>query len=174
MQTNQTIQSITYILGGAIMQMSHGIGNNWGGSLVTILGFFLFITGLRKLKGGLDDYGQEAVGILVIAALIGVASAFFTMIPFLGRLGGFGFAVAFALELFGLFKLRSSATIGWEGKSGVTLLFIAMGLAIVTSFLAMIPFVGAYIASFFALASVGLIFLGWMKVQTGILETVQA
>lgn len=156
------------------MQMSHGIGNSWGGSLVTILGFFLFITGLRKLKAGLDSAGQDAVGILVIAAMIGLASAFFTMIPFLGRLGGFGFAVAFAIELFGLFRLKSSAAIGWEGQSGITLLIVAMGLAIITSFLVMIPFVGVYIASFFALASVGLIFLGWLKVQTGLLETVQA
>ena len=141
--------------------------------MVTILGFFLFITGLRKLKPGLDLAGQGAVSVLVIAAIIGVASAFFSMIPFFGRLGGIGFALAFALELFGLFKLRSSDSIGWEGKSGVTLLIVAMGLAIITSILVMIPFVGIYIASFFALASVGLIFWGWLKVQTGILETVQ-
>ena len=169
MQQNQVIQSVTYILCGALLQMFTGIGDSWAGSLAAIFGFIIFLNGLGQLKTGLDETGQGAVSLLTIGAIIGAASALFSMIPILGMLGGIGFIIAFGLELFGLLKLRSSSSIGQIGKDGSMLLIIAMGLAILTAIIGMVPFVGGFFASFIALTALILVFYGWLKVQRGLL-----
>lgn len=170
MQNNPAIQSVTYILAGALLSMSASVGDTYAGSLAAIFGFIIFLTGLGRLKPNLDAAGQSGVGLLTIAAIIGAASSLFDMIPLLGMLSGIGFMVAFGLELFGLLRLRASASIGETGKGGAMMLVISMGLAIVAALASLVPFMGGFIASFFALGSVVLIFMGWTKVQRGILE----
>jgi hypothetical protein len=170
MQNHQSIQSIPFILGGALLQMFTGFGDSWAGSLAAIFGFIMFLTGLGKLKTGLDAAGQGAVGLLSLAAIIGAASALFGMIPVLGFLGNIGFIVAFGLELFGLLKLRSSASIGDSGKGGAMLLVFAMGLAILTALFGFIPIVGGMVASFIALVAVVMLFMGWTRIQEGIMS----
>ncbi|MCB9332607.1 MAG: hypothetical protein H6574_16120 [Lewinellaceae bacterium] len=155
---------VTYILGGSLMQMSYGLGDNWAGSLAAIFGFFMLITGLGKLKAGLDPAGQGAAGLLSIAAMIGLASAFFSMIPLFGIFGEIGLLVAFILELVGLVRLRNSSTIGETGKNGALLLVLSMGMAILATLFGLIPFVGGFVASFFALGALILIFMGWTRV----------
>ena len=49
------------------------------------------------------------------------------------------------------------------------LLIIAMGLAILTAIIGMVPFVGGFFASFIALTALILVFYGWLKVQRGLL-----
>jgi hypothetical protein len=132
----------------------------------------MFLKGLGTLKTGIDSAGQGAVSLLTIAAVIGAASALFDMIPVLGMLSGIGFVVAFGLELFGLLRLQSSSTIGQEGRSGVTLLVISMGLAILTALFGLLAFVGGFVASFFALVAIIFVFQGWTKVQLGILNSI--
>lgn len=94
------------------------------------------------------------------------------MIPILGILSGIGFIIAFTIELVGLFQLRNSVSIGVEGKSGALLLVYSMFLAIFVALSGMLPFIGSFISSFFALGALVLIFMGWTKVQRGILETI--
>jgi hypothetical protein len=170
MQNNQAIQSVNYILGGALLQLFAGVGDNWACSLAAIFGFVVFLTGLGRLRAGLDEAGQRAVSILTIAAVIGAASSLFSMIPLLGILGGFGFMIAYTMELVGLLRFKTSASIGEEGKSGTILLVVAMGLAIFSSLLGMIPFVGHTIASFVALAALIMIFVGWTRIQSGLMN----
>ncbi|MBK8562517.1 MAG: hypothetical protein IPN76_04020 [Saprospiraceae bacterium] len=172
MQHHQVIQSVTYILGGTLLSMFTGFDGGWACSLAAVFGFVMFFKGLGTLKTGIDAAGQGAVNLLTIAAVIGAASAFFDMIPVLGKLSGIGFVIAFGLELFGLLRLRSSATIGQEGRSGVTLLVISMGLAILTALFGLLPFVGGFVASFFALGAIIFVFLGWTKVQQGVLISI--
>jgi hypothetical protein len=170
MRNNQAIQSITYILSGALLSMSASVGNTYAGSLAAILGFIIFLTGLGRLKPNLDSVGQAGVSLLSIAAIIGAASSLFDMIPIMGMLSGIGFLVAFGLELFGLLRLRASSVISETGKGGVLMLIFSMGLAIVAALASLAPFIGGFIASFFALGAIVLIFLGWTKVQVGIQE----
>lgn len=169
MQNHQSIQSIPYILGGALLQMFTGFGDSWASSLAAIFGFVMFLSGLGKLKIGLDVVGQGAVSLLSLGAIIGAASALFGMIPILGVLGEFGFVIAFGLELFGLLKLRGSNSIGETGKSGAMLLIFAMALAILSALFGLIPFFGGIMASFIALAALVLLFMGWTRIQEGMM-----
>lgn len=170
MENKETIKSISFILSGALLQLFNGIGGGWATTLVAIFGFILFFIGLDKLKNGLDATGQSGVGMLKIAALIGAVGAVIDLVPLMGWLASLAFIAAFVLELVGFLKLKSSQSLGEEGKGGVTLLLVAMVLAIVQAFFGFLPFVGGFFSSLFALAALALVFFGWVKVQDDILS----
>lgn len=170
MENKEAIKSITFILGGALLQLFNGIGDGWASTLVAVFGFIIFYIGLDKLKDGLDNPGQSGVGMLKIAALIGATGALVDLIPLLGWLATLAYITAFVLELLGFVKLKSSGSLGTEGKGGVTLLLVAMVLAIVQAFFSFLPFVGSFFSTPFALAALALVFFGWVKVQDDILS----
>lgn len=167
-QTSST--AITYILGGALLQMYAGIGSGWMSVIIAIFGFVIFYIGLDKLKFGLDQTGQSAASMLKLAAIVGAISAFVDLIPLLGILASLGYTAAFVIELVGFLKLKNSDTVGVSGKSGASLLLIAMILAVVQSLIGLLPFVGGYLAAPLGLAALMLVFFGWIRVQEGLFE----
>ncbi len=173
MEKKETIKSVTFIISGALLQIFNGIGGNWAASLAAIFGLVLFFMGLKKLSEGVDDAGKSAIKLLVISAIVGIVGLVFGIIPLLGLVAPIIFIVAFVLELIGFIKLKSSATIGESGKSGVTLLLIAMGLAILESILSIVPFLGAVVGSILSLAAIILVFFGWLKIQEGIMDNIK-
>ncbi len=172
MEKKETIKSITFILSGALLQMFNGIGGNWAASLAAIFGLVLFFIGLKKLSEGVDAEGQGAIKMLTIAVIIGLVGLVFDIIPLLGIIAPIIFIVAFVFELIGFIKLKSSKSIGESGKSGITLLLIAMGLSILESILGIVPFLGAIIGSVLSLIALILVFYGWIKIQEGLIETI--
>lgn len=170
MEKKETIKAVTFILSGALLQMFNGIGGNWFTSLASIFGLILFFIGLKKLKDGMDKTGKEAAKLLIIAAIICVVGLVFDLIPLLGFIASIIFIIAFIVELIGFIKLKASASIGETGKSGVTLLIIAMILAIFQSVFSLLPFVGGIIGSLLSLIALIFVFFGWLKVQEGIIE----
>jgi hypothetical protein len=165
----ETIQSITFILAGSLLQMFNGVGSSWAGTLAAIFGIIIFFMGLKKLKDGLDEIGQAAVGLLYISIIIGIVGLFIDLIPGFGLFASIIFVVAFVFELLGFLKLKNSATIGEMGKSGVTFLLIAMGLAILSNLIGIIPFLGAVVGNVFSLAALIFVFFGWLRVQDGLI-----
>lgn len=170
MENKSAIQSVTYILSGALLQLFNGVDDGWASTLVAIFGFILFYVGLGKLKSGLDAPGQQAVGLLMIAAIIGVAGAFIDLIPLMGIFASLAFVAAFVIELIGFLRLKNSGALNEAGKSGVSLLIAAMALAIVQSLFGFLPFVGGIFAAIFAIAAIVLVFLGWVKIQEDMAE----
>lgn len=170
MEKKETIKSVTFILAGALLQMFNGIGGGWISSLTAIFGLILFFIGLSKLKAGIDDKGKGAVKLLIIAAILGIIGLIFDIIPLLGIVAAIIFIVTFIVELIGFIKLRGSASIGESGKGGVTLLIIAMILAIVESIIGLLPLIGGIIGSIIALVALILVFFGWIKIQDGIID----
>lgn len=170
MNKNETIKSVTFILSGALLQMFNGIGGGWAASLTSIFGLILFFMGLKKLQEGVDEAGQGGVKLLIISAIIGIVGLVFDLIPLMGIVASVIFIGAFVVELIGFLKLKSSASIGEPGKSGVTLLIVAMALSVIQSIFGLIPFLGGIVGSIFAIASIVLVFFGWLKVQEGIIE----
>jgi hypothetical protein len=149
--------------------MFNGVGSSWAGTLAAIFGIIIFFMGLKKFKDGLDEIGQAAVGLLYISIIIGIVGLFIDLVPGLGLFASIIFVVAFVFELLGFLKLKNSATIGEMGKSGVTFLLIAMGLAILSNLIGIIPFLGAAVGSVFSLAALIFVFFGWLRVQDGLI-----
>lgn len=173
MEKKETIKSVTFIISGALLQMFNGIGGNWAASLIAIFGLVLFFMGLKKLSDGVDEAGKGAIKLLVIAAIIGIVGLVFDIIPLLGIIAPIIFIAAFVFELIGFLKLKSSATIGESGKSGITLLLIAMVLAILESILSFIPVLGAIVGSILSIIALILVFFGWLKIQEGIIDNIK-
>lgn len=173
MEKKETIKSVTFILSGALLQIFNGIGGNWATNLTAIFGLVLFFIGLKKLNDGIDEAGKGATKLLIIAAIIGVVGLIFDLIPLLGFIASIIFIVAFIVELVGIIKLKASASIGETGKSGVTLLMVAMILAIVQSVFGLLPFIGGIVGSVISIGAIILVFFGWLKIQEGIIENIE-
>ncbi|MEZ5000668.1 MAG: hypothetical protein R2727_08515 [Bacteroidales bacterium] len=120
----------------------------------------------------MDEAGKGAIKMLIIAAIIGIVGLVFDIIPLLGIVASIIFIVAFIFELIGFLRLKSSASIGEVGKSGITLLIVAMALSILQSILGIVPFLGAIIGSVISLISIVLVFFGWLKIQEGIIDNI--
>ena len=69
MEKKETIKAVTFIIVGSLLQLYNGVSGGWASTLVAIFGFVLFLMGLNKLKTHLDEAGQSAVKLLVIAHL---------------------------------------------------------------------------------------------------------
>jgi len=170
MKQQHSSTAVTYILGGALLQLYAGIGSGWMSVIIAIFGFVVFYIGLDKLKFGLDPVGQSAASMLKLAAIVGAISAFVDLIPFLGILASLGYTAAFVIELVGFLKLKTSDSVGATGKSGASLLLIAMILAVLQSLIGLLPFVGGYLAAPLGLAALMMVFFGWIRVQEGLFE----
>lgn len=170
MDKKETIKSVTFILSGALLQMFNGIGGGWASSLAAIFGMILFFMGLSKLKAGIDEAGQAGVKLLIVAAILSIIGFVFDIIPLFGIVASIVLIAAFVVQLVGLFKLKASASIGEVGKSGITLLLVAMILAILESIFGLLPLVGGVIGSILAIAALILVFFGWIKIQEGLVE----
>lgn len=169
MEKKETIKSVTYVLSGALLQMFNGIGDGWISTLTAIFGMILFFIGLSKLKTGLDTVGQSGVKLLIIAAILSIVGFVFDLIPLMGIFASIVLIAAFVVELIGFLKLKASASIGVVGKSGVSLLIVAMILAILESLFSIVPLVGGIVGSILSLAALILVFFGWCKVQEGLI-----
>ena len=170
MEKKDAIVSITYIISGALLQMFNGVQDGFGATLISIFGFIVFFMGLSKLKNLVDEIGQKAIGLLMIAALIGAGGAVIDLIPLMGLIASIAYLAAFIMELIGLSQLKSSRTFGPEGKSGFSILTLAMVLSIVRAVIGVIPFIGGIFASIISVAVVVLVLVGWMKVQEDMAE----
>ena len=168
MEKKETIIAVTFILAGAMLQIFNGIGNGWATPVVSIFGLVLFLIGLKNLKDGLDPVGQNAVKMLIVAAILGLVGLFFDLIPLLGWLAKIIFIVAFVFELVGFIKLKDSTSIGEAGKTGAGLLVISMILAIVASIFWLVPVIGGTFTAILSLVALYLVFSGWEKIQMGI------
>lgn len=173
MDKKETIKSVTFILGGSLLQMFNGIGGGWASSLTAIFGMVLFFKGLSALKEGLDEAGQGGVKLLITAAILSIIGFVFDIIPLMGIVASIILLAAFIVELVGFLKLKASASIGEEGKKGISLLLVAMILGIITSILGLIPFIGAIVGSIVSIIALVLVFFGWIKVQEGLMNNAQ-
>lgn len=173
MEKKETIKSVTFVIAGALLQMFNGIGGGWASSLTAIFGLVLFFIGLKKLKDGMDEAGKGAIKFLIIATILGVIGLLFDLIPLMGLISSLLFIAAFIVELIGFIKLKASASIGEVGKGGITLLLVAMVLAIVQSIFGLLPLVGGMIGSVFSIIAIILVFFGWLKIQEGIIDTMK-
>lgn len=196
-ETTLNIQSVTYILIGMVVQMGATSVSGWGSALAAAFGFVLFFLGLNNLKDTLDEAGKAAVQLLIIAVLIGVVASILEFISaFVGRpsysfedmyrlLSGqtpqpsvlerivsVAFMAAFVVKLIGFIKFKDSEILGTKaGKTGSTLLIIAMGLGIVASlFSGLLVIGGGFMKGFFGIAGMVLVLLGWINIQKGMVE----
>ncbi len=164
----EKIQSVTFTLVGSVLQLTSV-------ALISVLGFVLLIVGLGKLKDNLDEAGASAVGLIRLGAILGAVGAVIGLIPLIGLVGGIFGLVAFILEVVGYFKLKDSQSIGEVGKNGVNLILLAILVAIIGGiigfFVSAIPVVGTIVTSIFAAGAIILMFLGWLKIQEGLIES---
>jgi hypothetical protein len=165
-----TLQSITYIITGELLQLVGVVGDTWIATITALFGIGLFFSGLSKLKQGLDAAGQSGVGWLIIASIAAFVGGLIDLIPLMGVFSSLLFVLSFIFHIMGFSKLSKSTSIGSVGKSGIKLLYTAMVLAIIGALFGIIPFAGPImggIAGFGALVSA---LFGWLRIQEGIIE----
>ncbi|MDO8366313.1 MAG: hypothetical protein Q7T20_05905 [Saprospiraceae bacterium] len=164
------IQSVTLILCGGLLQACGNIADGWSGAVVVVAGFILFYVGLGNLSLGLDDIGRRAVGLLRIAAIVGIIGGVIDIIPLMGLMSGLLYIAAFILQVLGFLQLKNSLKLGAVGSSGVSLLVAANALAVIATLFGILPIVGGFLASFLYLGTLALIILGWLRVQESLIR----
>jgi hypothetical protein len=165
-----TLQSITYIITGELLQLAGSISDTWVATFVTLFGIGLFFNGLSKLKSGLDETGKSGVQWLVIASIVAFIAAILSFIPLIGVLSALLFSLSFVLHIVGFVKLRHSNSIGDVGKSGINLLFAAMGFAIIANILGILPLVGNTMGGLMGFGAIVCALFGWLRLQEGLIE----
>lgn len=171
LKKNNLVVAVTYVLSGSLLQFISGVSDNWSANLVTVFGFILFLAGLSKLRPAFDRAGQSAIVILMVSAGVGGLAGLVDMIPFAGIAAGILYLFAFLTEAVGYFMLRSSGSLGPRGKSGITMMLIALLFGVLQALFDMIPFFGGMIASVLALVSLVMVFFAWIQVQEDILNS---
>jgi hypothetical protein len=171
MEKKEAIVAVTYIICGALLQMFNSIEDGFAGTLITIFGFVILIVGLNRLKTIIDQTGQRAASLIIIAAIIGGIGALIDLIPFLGVFfATIAYLAAFVIQLIGLNQFKASRTFGTTGKRGFTLLIIAMVLSVLGALVGVIPVLGDYFTSILSISALILILFGWLKVQEDLAE----
>ena len=165
-----TLQSITYIITGELLQLVGVVGDTWLTTITALFGIGLFFGGLSKLKQGLDAEGQSGAQWLIIASVVGFVASIVDFIPLMGVISSLLFTLSFIFHILGFVKLGKSKSIGSVGKSGLTLLFAAMGLAIFATLLGVVPFVGPMVGSMAGFGALVCALFGWLRIQEGIIE----
>lgn len=164
---NQKISyvSITYILSGTLISIISGVTDGIASSLLAIFGFIILFSGYNMLGREYDTNIKKGASKLRIAAIIGLIGAAIDLIPILGTVSYVFYIISFVYQIFGMMDIRKSEVLTEEGKTGVSLIFFAMALAIITGLFNFIPFVGGTVAQFVAYTSIMLMFYGWVKIQ---------
>jgi hypothetical protein len=165
-----TLQSITYIVTGELLQLAGAIGDTWIATIVILFGIGLFFNGLSKLKDGLDTEGRSGAGWLIIASIVAFIAGLIDLIPLMGVISSLLFVLSFIFHIMGFVKLSKSASIGSIGKSGIKLLFTAMALAIIGSLASILPLVGSTMGGIAGLGALVSALFGWLRIQEGIIE----
>ncbi len=163
----QGIIAISMALAGSLLTTFNSVGRGWAASVITIIGFVIFLIGLNSLKKELDENGQNAVGLIFIAVIIGAAGALIGLIPLVGIIGSIAIIVAFIMQLVGYTKLKTCSTIGEVGAKGAGQLVISMVMLLIGGVFSLIPGLGRFVGPIFFLVGLYLIVFGWMKIQQG-------
>ena len=169
-QLKPTLQSITYIIMGELIQLAGAISDGWVSTLTIIFGIYLFFSGLSKLKSGLDTAGQSGVGWLIIASIVSVVGSLIDFIPLMGLFASLVYMIAFVLQILGFIQLKKSKSIGEIGRGGVSLLFASMGLAILGTLFGILPFVGGVMQGMVGFGALVCAVYGWLRIQEGLVD----
>ncbi len=161
------IYASSMILAGSVLGSFYNVGRGWTAALIALIGFTFLIVGLVNFKKELDQKGSNALNLVFIAAIIAAVGALIALVPFAGFIARLLLIAAFIIKLIGYLQLKSSETIGEEGKSGANLLTISMILLLAGFVFRFIPAIGGVFATIFALLGLFFMVFGWIGVQKG-------
>ncbi len=165
------ITSVTLILTGSILSALNTIGTSWASVLASIAGFIFLFVGLTRFKPLLNEKGQDAVKLLIIAAITGIVGMLLNLIPDLNILASIIYLAVFIIELFGFLRLKESNLCrNSTGRQGVNLILISMVTMILAVLFNLIPYAGQALTSLVALFSLILLISGWIKIQEAIIK----
>lgn len=159
------------ILLAVIMHVFTFINNTTATTTAALVGLIMYFIGLGKLQIGMDTAGSAGVGKLKIAIIIGIVSVVFDYIPLMGWLSTILAVAAFIFEFLGYGLLKSSATIGGEGKEGANMLRNSMVVLMVS---ALVSFLSDTVAGILAIVALLMVFNGWSKILFGLEEEKQS
>ncbi len=162
-------QGAYIILIALLLHLYDGIGDNTLTGIAALIGFFLYYSGLGKLKGSLDKEGIQGISRLKIAIILGIVAVLFGWIPLLGTVvAGIVLIIAFIFEFLGYGNLKQSAPLGAEGQAGAGKLRISMIIMIVAAIISIIPGLGDVIAGILSLVALWFVFKGWSMILFGL------
>ncbi len=165
------ITSVTLILTGSILTAINTIGTSWASVIASITGFIFLFVGLTRFKSLLDEKGQDAVKLLIVAAITGTGGMLLDLIPGLNILASIVYLAVFIIELFGFLRLKESNLCrNSTGSQGINLILISMVTMILAVLFNLIPYIGQALTSLVALFSMILLISGWVKIQEAVIN----
>lgn len=170
MENRESVLGATSIIGGTLLQISSLMMGNWLGFLAAIIGFYLIFSGMGKLQAGFDSAGRSALGMLRLGMIVMLVGSLLDAIPGIGILAPGLYLIAFVVEILAYSKLKTSASLGPDGKSGAGMLMQAVIIGVLFSILDIVPYLGEAIAGVTALFIILLSFYGWRKIQEDLLR----
>jgi hypothetical protein len=165
----QGIKATSMVLGGVLLTSFSNLGKGFASEIIVLIGFVVFLIGLRNLKEMLDEDGKGAVGLIYVAAIIGAVGALIGLIPMVGIIASLALIAAFIVQLIGYLKLKNSNTIGEVGAKGANLLVISMIVALIGGVFRLIPAVGGIIGTIAGIVVLIMVISGWRNIQKGII-----
>lgn len=139
--------------------------------IVCCAGIIIYLVALGKLKSALDSDAESGVSKLKTSAILAICGVVLGWIPVVGWAFELILNIlAFIFGLLGYSRLKSTPSIGTVGQQGAGNLFLGMILMLVAVIVDIIPAVGGTIAAILAIVTIGLAFIGWKRIATGIEE----
>ena len=153
------------ILLAVILHTFSLINSTTATTTAALVGLFIYISGLNKLKSDIDANGQNATGKLKTAVIISILAVIFDYIPLMGWVSTICAIIAFIFEFQGYNLLTTSTTLGEEGRKGARLLKNSMVVLIAAALFGM--FIDT-VAGLLATVTLLMTFSGWSQILFGI------
>lgn len=130
-----------------------------------IIGYFLFLKGLKVFATLLEPADQTALGKVRTGVILSLIATGVDFIPFFGWAAGILNIIAFILMIIGYAALKNSPTFPDKARKGASRLFISMILLIIGGLLGFIPIAGGFIEMIFDIIAFIMVLSGWKTIK---------
>lgn len=164
---NRGSQGAYFILLAVLLHVYNSIGDTVMTGIAALIGLIIYWMGLARIRTALDSVGEQGVGKLKIAVILGLIGVVIGWIPLIGGIiGGILVILAFIFEFMGYGLLKTSGAMGNDGQVGAGKLRTSMILLLVAAVIGFIPLLGI-VEKLLSLVALWLVFQGWSMMLQG-------
>lgn len=142
-------------------------------NILILGGYVLYFWGISNLSKTLDEKGNAAVKNIKYGLIIGIVALLVDIIPLLGIVVMILEIISIIFLVLGYKALKTSDSLDEQGKSGASLLFIAILILLICWVIDFIPVVGGIIESIGEVVAFILVLMGWLRIKKSQLSTPQ-
>ncbi|MDR1338455.1 MAG: hypothetical protein LBK58_00090 [Prevotellaceae bacterium] len=158
--------SFMAMMGGVDSSSMDGVSNMDNLAIVAIIvGYFLFLQGLKGFSGILNSQDGAQVKKIRNGVILGIVAAGLDFIPLMGIVSGIVNIIAFIIMLMAYSALKNSATFPPQARRGAGTLFTSQILIIIGVVLGWIPLIGGLFEFILSGIAYILVLVGWSTIK---------